>query len=451
MMLRKKVVIIGAGPTGLGAGYRLQELGEHDFVILERNNHVGGLSASFIDTQGFTWDIGGHVLFSHYEYFDRLFDRLLDGEYFQHQRSAWIRMAETWIPYPFQNNIRYLPKDLQWLCIKGLLNLKKDLNPDHFKNWAEIVFGDGITSLFIFPYNFKVWAHPLEMLDFRWVGDRVSVIDLETILRNIILAKDNVDWGPNRNFYFPRAGGTGEIFRRLARTIEEHILLGQHVKQIDMLAKQIVTDKGFKIAYDYLLNTGPLDKMVIDQIRPENSRVMQAASKLKHNGIYVAGIGIKGSQNDPKSWMYFPENNCHFYRVTNFHNYSPNNTPHPGEQRALLTEVSLSPFKTDKLTSLGKDIIQGLENVTLLQPQEQKDIVSTWEMNVDYGYPIPCLERDEALCLLQPFLESYSIFSRGRFGGWQYEVGNMDHSVMQGVEWVERIVLGTPERTYKLT
>ncbi len=29
-----KIVVIGAGPTGLGAGYRLQELGYHDWVIL---------------------------------------------------------------------------------------------------------------------------------------------------------------------------------------------------------------------------------------------------------------------------------------------------------------------------------------------------------------------------------------------------------------------------------
>ena len=66
--------IIGAGPTGLGAARRLSELGAHSFVALEKNAHPGGLSASFQDANGYTWDIGGHVVFSHYEYFDRLLD-----------------------------------------------------------------------------------------------------------------------------------------------------------------------------------------------------------------------------------------------------------------------------------------------------------------------------------------------------------------------------------------
>ena len=59
--------IIGAGPTGLGAARRLSELGVANFIVLEKNAHPGGLAASFKDRQGYTWDIGGHVVFSHFE------------------------------------------------------------------------------------------------------------------------------------------------------------------------------------------------------------------------------------------------------------------------------------------------------------------------------------------------------------------------------------------------
>lgn len=59
----KKIVILGAGPTGLGAAYRLHEIGYKNWNIYEKNHYVGGLSASFRDKQGFTWDIGGHILF----------------------------------------------------------------------------------------------------------------------------------------------------------------------------------------------------------------------------------------------------------------------------------------------------------------------------------------------------------------------------------------------------
>jgi hypothetical protein len=40
------------------------------------------------------------------------------------------------------------------------------------------------------------------------------------------------------------------------------------------------------------------------------------------------------------------------------------------------------------------------------------------------------------------------VFSRGRFGAWKYEVSNQDHSLMQGVEVVNRLITGTAERTY---
>jgi len=73
---------------------------------------------------------------------------------------------------------------------------------------------------------------------------------------------------------------------------------------------------------------------------------------------------------------------------------------------------------------------------------------STLARNSEYGYPIPCLDRDRILTMIQPYLEDRNVYSRGRFGGWKYEVGNMDHSLMQGVEWVERMVLGKKECTY---
>jgi hypothetical protein len=43
---------------------------------------------------------------------------------------------------------------------------------------------------------------------------------------------------------------------------------------------------------------------------------------------------------------------------------------------------------------------------------------------------------------------SRDIYSRGRFGAWLYEIGNMDHSVMQGVEFASHVLLGEPEATW---
>ena len=149
--------------------------------------------------------------------------------------------------------------------------------------------------------------------------------------------------------------------------------------------------------------------------------------------------------------MYFPENNCPFYRVTDFHNYSPNNVPAPGKQRALMAEISFSAHKPEDLPSLIQSTITGLANTSLITPEEaQSRIASAWSFIADYGYPVPSLHRDRGLAVLQPWLEERRIYSRGRFGGWRYEVSNMDHSVMQGVEWAERMVQGKAETTYRI-
>src|SRR3990172_1296545 len=76
-----RIVIIGAGPAGLGAAWRLRQLEHSEFAVFEKDGHVGGLATSYVDASGFTWDVGGHVLHSHYPYFDAVFEDVMRGEY----------------------------------------------------------------------------------------------------------------------------------------------------------------------------------------------------------------------------------------------------------------------------------------------------------------------------------------------------------------------------------
>ncbi|WP_319541597.1 FAD-dependent oxidoreductase [uncultured Pseudodesulfovibrio sp.] len=452
--MKTQYLIIGAGPTGLGAAHRLKELGKDDFQILERHDYAGGLSASFTDDKGFTWDIGGHVVFSHYAYFDTLMDSLLGDERLEHERESWVRSNNTWVPYPFQNNIRHLPKEARWECVKGLLpGNRTEVSPQNFAQWIDFVFGTGIAKHFMNPYNFKVWATPPELMQYDWIGERVSVVDLKKVLKNIILEQDDVAWGPNNTFKFPLKGGTGEIYRRLAARMNDHIQYSQSVVSIDAKNKKATTAAGLEVEYEFLLNTAPIDILASQWLTDKNDSMVDAAGKLTHNSVYVAGVGMDikdEAEQNSRCWMYYPESNSPFYRVTNFHNYSPNNVARPGQQLGFMCESSFSDHKPEKLNELMDRTIEGLINTSMMDAARKDDILTTWDITVDYGYPVPCLERDNALAVLQPMLESMGIYSRGRFGGWKYEVANMDHSVMQGVEWAERMVLGTPEKTYTL-
>ena len=119
-----KILIVGGGPAGLGAAWRLREVGYPDWELLEKESCVGGLAASHLDAKGFTWDLGGHVVFSHYRYFDALLDSLLEQQWVRHEREAWVWMRDRFIPYPLQNNIRHLPIPELLECLDGLLDAR---------------------------------------------------------------------------------------------------------------------------------------------------------------------------------------------------------------------------------------------------------------------------------------------------------------------------------------
>jgi len=144
--------------------------------------------------------------------------------------------------------------------------------------------------------------------------------------------------------------------------------------------------------------------------------------------------------------MYFPESDCPFYRVTVFSNYSPYNVPDINQHWSLMAEVSESPYKDVNANTLTEETIQGMLNTGLIESRE--DIVSVWYKSLDYGYPTPSVDRDKSIMAVIPELDKQDIYSRGRFGGWKYEVSNQDHSLMQGVEIVNKLVLGIPEVTF---
>lgn len=465
-----RIVIIGAGPTGLGAGYRLKELGHTDFTIYESLPYIGGLSHSFKDNIGFTWDIGGHVMFSHYTYYDQCFERLMGREFTLNNRESWVRIAERWVPYPFQNNIRYLPKEMAYDCISGLIRaqtgkgkVKSHGEAKNFGEFIDAVFGEGLAKHFMRPYNFKVWAHPPEMMNKHWIGERVAVIDFERALKNLVLGVDDYGWGPNNQFKFPRQGGTGEFYRRFgpvlglteegAETATSHIRLNKRVDTIDVDAKVVTFTDGTTTTYDHLISTQPLDVLCNKTLRGEVPAWLgQEAARLLHSGGHMVGIGIKRPCPTTKSWMYFPEDNCPFYRVTYLSNYSPFMTPADNTRGdapfySLLCETSVGPHKPVDAASIVEETIKGLENAGLLEPGERNDIVSTWHYYADYSYPTPTVDRDEVLGKVIPWLEARSIYSRGRFGMWKYEVANTDHTLMQGVECVNRLLLGEAETT----
>jgi len=444
-MKTPKIVIIGAGPAGLGAAWRLRQLDHAEFAIFEKAGHVGGLATSYIDPNGFTWDVGGHVLHSHYPYFDAMFEEVMRGEYFTHQRESWIWIYDRFVPYPFQNNIHRLPPEVMKECLDGLKELAQQTPkpPENFADWILASFGKGIAKYFMLPYNLKVWAYPPEKMNYRWVGDRVAVVDIGRIETNIGLNRDDVSWGPNATFQFPKHGGTGEIWRRVGGHLEDKISLNTEVVAVDAKKRQVHFAESSREGYDLLFSSMPLD-LLVGMLSGVD--IATDIKPLHHSTVTIVGIGIKGQVPEnlqTKCWMYFPENKAPFFRATVFSNYSQYNTPDGAW--SLMTETASSAYVPLPDGDFEQLVIEGAKRTRLI-PADAR-VESVWSFRAEHGYPTPSLGRDAVLERALPALAQHGIYSRGRFGAWKYEVSNQDHTFMQGVEWVNAMLQDEAELT----
>jgi protoporphyrinogen oxidase len=449
-MSEPRILIIGAGPTGISAAWRLAEHGHSNWRLVEAASSAGGLAASVVDDAGFTWDLGGHVLFSHWKYFDNLMREALGDAWVEHEREAWVWMRQRWIPYPLQNNIWRLPPNELVACLEGLVEIQKNGHSGkaaHFADWLQRAFGRGLFDAFMYPYNMKVWAYPPDRLGVGWMGERVAMVDLKRVLRNLVHQKDDVSWGPNATFRFPLHGGTGAIWRALAERLPaERLTFDTQVAAVDTKAKRVHFADGSSDTYDYLISSMPLD--VLLACVTDAPHLSALADRFVYSASHIVGVGFEGqppSDLRTKCWMYFPESDVPFYRATVFSNYSPNNVARPGEQWSLMAEVSESPVKPVDSARVIDEVVEGFRRTRFIDGRTP--IATRWHRRLSRGYPTPWLERDDVLGQVLPQLEQSSILSRGRFGAWRYEVSNQDHSSLQGVEAVDRILLGITETT----
>ena len=347
------ILIIGAGPTGLGAAYRLHELGVSNFLVLERSQDLGGLSYTHKDAQGFLWDLGGHVLFSHYEYFDRAVDEALaapipsaaepTAAWCHHQRASWVWMRSRFIPYPLQSNLHRLPPDDLQVCLDGLVDIERApiTGITSFADWIQAKFGPGLAEVFMTPYNSKVWGYPPAQLSACWMGERVATVDLKKVLRNLVHGRDEQGWGPNATFRFPSQGGTGAIWAGMAARVlpPSRLRLGAEVVAINTASRVLTLASGETLPYSALLSTMPMDTLLTRLT--DQPALAPLAQRFVHSSTHVVGIGLAGKPPPclaGKMWIYFPEEVC-FYRVTLFSQYAPGNVPTPGSTWSLLAEV----------------------------------------------------------------------------------------------------------------
>lgn len=338
-------------------------------------------------------------------------------------RHAWAVVDGKWIEYPVRQH---------WPQHAATGNPQRDVSSTptggNFEDWAIAEFGHELVEAFFRPYNEKLWTVPIQHMGTQWMKDRVA--------RSAPPPKR--PWGPNAQFAYPAHGGAGAPWRRLAERLSDagaQIRYRHAVTSIDLTRKIARLHDQSEIYFGSLISTMPIDRLVEMTDAPIDLR--GRVRQLKRNRVTVVGVGMQGvppGDLPDFTCAYFADPEIPFYRLSQLSAYSTTNTPGPSHW-SLLAECSSSAFG-DAVPG-DREILDALRRVGLVT--ENHVCRSIWRAELEYGYPVPTLDRDDLIDPVLALLEKRGCFSRGRFGDWAYETSGQDQAFQKGLATVHQL------------
>lgn len=425
-----RVLIVGGGLAGLSAAREARRRG-FDVLLLEANPELGGLlRTEVVHTEHGTYTLdvtGGHWIHTLARPAVRdLLEALAPGIWQPCARRSGCLIGGRVVPYPVQRNLRgaepALVADYLRTLVRNELLGETLAPPGNFRDWLLRHFGPRLCEQFMFPYNERVWRYPLEQMSCE--TQRVPVVDLEDVVRGI-MEPDEGAVGYNPDFVYPSSGGIATLVRLLASGLEESIRTGERVAQVRPESKRVVTAEGNEYAYDAMVWTGPLTKLVeclvtdasCEVERARRGRLRELAGKLRHAGLQVVVLGQPqrdGSFAHQLQWLYVPEG-YPFHRVGWSSRCAPYLAP-PGCE-SLYLEVASG--RHDQVPE--GEILAALAALGVRAHDQPVHVYrSYWH---EYAYPVETLETRAAVeGVARVFAEAgWDIATSGRFGAWYYD------------------------------
>jgi len=445
-----KVLIVGAGLTGLSTAFHLEKMGKVDYSVYEKEERVGGLCRSVhLRTpkyaESFTFDILGHLLHVKEDYTKGLVRSLLKRSLGRHKRDSWIYSKGIYTRYPFQANTHGLPPKVVKECVLGFIDAKshpfrceRDLSKISFNRWILKNFGRGIAKHFMIPYNTKIWTVRPRELTCGWLKLNPKYVPSPTIPEVVIgaLADQEKGFGYNVYFYYPRRGGIQKLPDAFGENIR-NLNLKTSLSRVN-IAKKVAYFNGGRIKeeFQFMVSTVPLPELILEIIEDVPDHIRKAALKLRRNSVLTFNLGIKRENIDHGHWVYFPENKYVFYRVGFPRKFSDNMCP-PGTS-SLYVEIACRPGEIDgdREKKLMARAMRDLVKTGILKRNDE--IVVRKSIHIPYAYVIYDRHRDANLEIIQNYLKGKDIYSVGRYGGWKYST--MEEAILEGKEIAERLV-----------
>ena len=450
-----RIVIIGAGLTGLSAAYHLEQKGFFDYELFEKESVSGGLCRS-ITQDGFTFDYTGHLLHINDDYFRSFIEKIVGFDQFNviHRRS-FIYSQETFTKFPYQINLFGLPAETIAECIEGYVNRKNPISStghtkrfegrrtgnksDKFTTWVLQNFGAGFARHFFYPYQSKIFAYDIEKITASWTGRFVPQTSLKQIIRGAIAEADDTEIGYNAHFFYPKSGGIMAWVHKIGDQLTRPVRTEFCVRQIDLKRKIIHFTNGHSEPYESLINTMPLDTFLQLTKEPSSTNLTRALTHLKCNSVINFNLGINKPHVSDKHWVYFPETKYPFYRIGFTHNFA--STMAPANCSSLYGEFAhINKSASWIKQTLGKSLTQTKELLGIADA----DIITQKILNISHAYVIYDAWRDKNLPKLHAQLRELNVHSIGRYGAWKYS--SMQEAVLDGKATAEELIVQSAQK-----
>jgi len=333
IMNKTPLIVIGAGPAGLGGAYRLARRGCFDVTAIEREAFVGGNAASF-DVAGLRVDFGSHRLHpSCAPHIMADIQSMLGEGLLSRPRHGRVRIQGRWVHFPLKplDLATHLPLSFTGGVIgDALRKMSSRGNPaETFEDVLERGLGRTICRDFYFPYARKIWGLAPKELDVEQARRRVSAGSLGKMVGKVLNTLPGFKKPGAGRFYYPRNGfgAISDSYHAAAVAAGARIMLATQLTGIELNGgggvRLSVKHAGGEetLTARQALSTIPIP-VLARLIRPAApAAVMESAASLRFRSMILIYMVLETEQFTEFDAHYFPDAEIAITRLSEPKNY----------------------------------------------------------------------------------------------------------------------------------
>jgi len=425
-----KIGILGGGLAGVSLAYFLEKKG-HDVEVLEKEEECGGLCRSF-SKDGFSFDLGGHIIFSKDKQMLDLMINMLGSNVKKHYRNNKVWFKGRYVKYPFENGLSALDKEDIFECLNYFINNDYP-KPKNLKEWCYYTFGKGIAEKYLVPYNTKIWNIDPARISLEWV-DRIPKPPVEDVIKSAI-GIETEGYTHQLYFYYPIRGGIQALVKAFEDKLKK-VTKKYAVKEIEKLKNGWRVSNGAEDRYyDRVISCIPIFDLAaaLKGVPKKISDIIR--KKLKYNSLSTVMLGIDKDKLSDKFAVYVPQKDLLFHRIC-FHSYmGPWYTPKGTS--SVVAEITTNQGDvvhemTDK--QLIDHVRKGLDKEGLV---DSKLVCASDIKRMKYAYVLYDLNYRTNMKIINEYFRSLRLPLNGRFA--QFEYLNMDAVVRNSFDLAGKV------------